>query len=510
VSFIGNGDDSVGHVTTYYGGAAAVDDTISLTNSTLYRNAVTKYGGALYASKFSAAPITLSFVTAVDNLAADGLTLSSGGSGPFSLNGSVLVSDDSTATLCWDNQSSVALDADDAPYSYASTTDHACGAWDVSMGSLGFNSPISGVPLPGEEVTPGRQVLLPDDTSILVNALPSIYLGDALSPFYGLDRDQLGQDRLSPYWRTTVGAVQVLPEPIITSEPQDLSVAVTASASFAVTATGGSGRLGYQWQASSDGGATWANIASNPTAGDTTLVFAATTAYDDGLFLRAVVTDENLVATNSVSAELTVVSPTPPPPPVPPTPPTPPTPSSPPSAPREAIAIASTRAAAVAWIRPESLGTSGLIEYEVMDESGDMGCVLPGSTTGTLNCSVVGLAPGQSYRFKVRASNDAGWGPWSDWTAVVTPEAEPVTATVTIAGSRSGAKVQVVGITAGLAGATVQPMVKLKGQTTYRAGGQRVVNDAGAFIWKRKTGKKTYVYFVSGSVRSNRVIIPAK
>jgi len=92
----------------------------------------------------------------------------------------------------------------------------------------------------------------------------------------------------------------------------------------------------------------------------------------------------------------------------------------------------------------------------------------------------------------------------------VTPEAEPVTATVTIAGSRSGAKVQVVGITAGLAGATVQPMVKLKGQTTYRAGGQRVVNDAGAFIWKRKTGKKTYVYFVSGSVRSNRVIIPAK
>jgi len=117
-----------------------------------------------------------------------------------------------------------------------------------------------------------------------------------------------------------------------------------------------------------------------------------------------------------------------------------------------------------------------------------------------------------AYRFKVRARNSVGWGDWSEWTTAVTPEPEPTpsTATIAISGARASRQVTVVGITTGLVSASLQSMVKVRGQSNYQPGSVRVVNDAGSFNWGRKTGKKVYVYFVSDEVRSNRVIIPAK
>lgn len=36
-----------------------------------------------------------------------------------------------------------------------------------------------------------------------------------------------------------------------------------------------------------------------------------------------------------------------------------------------------------------------------------------------------GLANGVPHRFQVRAHNEAGWGPWSEWSAAVTPDTQP-------------------------------------------------------------------------------------
>lgn len=59
-----------------------------------------------------------------------------------------------------------------------------------------------------------------------------------------------------------------------------------------------------------------------------------------------------------------------------------------------------------------------------------------------------------------------------------------------------------------LNGERVTARVKLQGQVKYKKGSSAVVRD-GAFAWQRFTGKKVYIYFNSGGVRSNRIIIPA-
>jgi hypothetical protein len=60
-------------------------------------------------------------------------------------------------------------------------------------------------------------------------------------------------------------------------------------------------------------------------------------------------------------------------------------------------------------------------------------------------------------------------------------------------------------------GAVVTPWVKVKGQTMFNPGsGVRTVAGDGTFTWQRSGGKKMRVYFRSGEVRSNVVLIPAR
>lgn len=195
-------------------------------------------------------------------------------------------------------------------------------------------------------------------------------------------------------------------------------------------------------------------------------------------------------------------SPTPPPPPPIPE-------QTVPTAPREITAVASDARADVTWAAPLSSGTSPVIEYQVLSSPAGRTCTV---VAPALTCTVRSLDNGTAYTFAVRARNSTGWGPYSLPSAPVTPQA-PATPAITIVGSRTEVRgrpgVLVSGSTTGLAGREVTAWVRVASQAAYRAGATRMVDAEGAFMWQRATGKKTYVYFTSGDIRSNRVIIPA-
>ena len=142
-----------------------------------------------------------------------------------------------------------------------------------------------------------------------------------------------------------------------------------------------------------------------------------------------------------------------------------------------------------------------------MDESGQQSCLYSVVDDTGLSCKFHDLTNGESYRFQARALNGAGWGPWSAWSDSVTPEPPPVAKSIVITGSRKGRIVKVDGVTTGLVPGSVQAWVRLRGQTGYAPGATRELDAQGSFTWQRTTGKKVYVVFRDGDVKSNRVII---
>ncbi len=199
--------------------------------------------------------------------------------------------------------------------------------------------------------------------------------------------------------------------------------------------------------------------------------------------------------------------------PTPPVPPTPPV-TYPPGAPTDVAASAGDRSASVSWSAPPSSGSFPITHYQVSSAPSGKICL---ASAPALTCEVPDLTNGVDYAFQVRALNGAGWGAWSEASAVVTPEA-PVTVSILIAGSRGEVRgkagVRVLGKSTGLGvGAVVRPWVKLAGETAYAEGvASSLVDAAGKFEWQRRTGKKVYVYMSTPdrSSRSNRVIIPAR
>ena len=97
--------------------------------------------------------------------------------------------------------------------------------------------------------------------------------------------------------------------PTITTQPASASVTAPATATFNVAATGVP-QPTYQWQLSTDGGATFSDISGATGASYTT---AATSGADGGHRYRVVVSNA-LGSITSAAATLTVVAPTPTPP----------------------------------------------------------------------------------------------------------------------------------------------------------------------------------------------------
>jgi predicted outer membrane repeat protein len=191
-----------------------------------------------------------------------------------------------------------------------------------------------------------------------------------------------------------------------------------------------------------------------------------------------------------------------------PTPPAPPAPSTPASPPREVTAVAGVQSAEVSWGAPASTGSFPVTSYQVTSNPGGHGCLV---SAPALTCTITGLTAGESYTFVAKALNGAGWSSPSAASNAVVPEAPPVAKAILITSSRdrvSPSIVRVDGTTTGLVGAEVTPYVRKLGQTGFTPGSNvRTVDADGRFTWQRKSGKKLYVYFTSGDVRSNRLII---
>ena len=98
----------------------------------------------------------------------------------------------------------------------------------------------------------------------------------------------------------TIGAAALS----ITTQPSNQSVTEGQTASFSVAATG-NGTLTYQWQESTDNGATWANISG---ANAATYTIENTTTAMSGYQYHCVVTDENSTDVTSRAATLTVTA----------------------------------------------------------------------------------------------------------------------------------------------------------------------------------------------------------
>ena len=185
-------------------------------------------------------------------------------------------------------------------------------------------------------------------------------------------------------------------------------------------------------------------------------------------------------------------------------PPTPPAPVFPPSAPREVTATAGDDSVSVFWQPPASSGSFPVTSYQVRSIPESAGCL-----TSELTCDIQELQTGTEYVVEVRALNGAGWGPWSvasDPVTPVGPQSIMITGSRTRIDGRPG--VEVLGTTTGLVGSQVTPWIRFPGPNPYTAGsGVRTVAEDGTFTWQRRTGKKIYVYFRSGDIRSSRIII---
>ena len=186
-----------------------------------------------------------------------------------------------------------------------------------------------------------------------------------------------------------------------------------------------------------------------------------------------------------------------------------PAPAAPASPPQDVRAVAGIESATVSWLPPASTGSFPVTSYQAVASPGGQACLV---TAPALTCTIIGLTAGTPYTVTARALTGAGWGATSSPSETVVPLSPPTpAATILITSSRDPAQksiARVEGTTTGLVDAEVVPYVRIAGQKAFKPGAStRTVDAEGNFVWQRKAKKRFTVYFVSGDVTSNRLVI---
>ena len=185
-----------------------------------------------------------------------------------------------------------------------------------------------------------------------------------------------------------------------------------------------------------------------------------------------------------------------------------PAPATPASPPQEVRAIPAIESATVSWLPPTSTGTFPVTSYQAVATPGGQACMV---TAPARTCTITGLTAGTSYTVTARALTGAGWSAESSPGATVVPLATPQESTILITSSRDRAQksiARIEGTTTGLVGAQVVPYIRVAGKTSFTPGAStRTVDADGKFTWQRKAKKRFTVYFTSGDVTSNRLVI---
>lgn len=185
-----------------------------------------------------------------------------------------------------------------------------------------------------------------------------------------------------------------------------------------------------------------------------------------------------------------------------------PTPATPASPPQQVRAIPGIESAAVSWLPPASTGTFPVTSYQAVATPGGQACM---ASAPALTCTITGLTAGTSYTVTARALTGAGWSAASSPGATVVPLATPGVSTILITSSRDRNQksiARIEGTTTGLVGAQVVPYVRVAGKSTFSPGkSTRTVDADGKFTWQRTAKKRFTVYFASGDVTSNRLVI---
>ena len=301
LNLVVNTSSFLGNRARFYGGAILVGHSGDIRNSTFVNNDG-GFGGALGFNHPTAAS-RVAFSTLIDNTApaTQGTAINAPNTTPISLTGSVLAG---ASPLCRDEGSAVGLNLT-AYSAYSFATDTSCSGGGVPTASTSINSMRTTDDSLGvasaitTEVTPGWQVVIPDDTAVVNAYVP-------LSTLPGITTDQLDSLRNSPNGLTSAGAVQVRPTSM--TGPASVTVASGSNATFSVTGYPGIGpAITYQWQRSTDG-TNWSNVAGTQTS---TLTIPSVTASDSGLQVRVLAADAYGNDGTSATATLTVSSPGP-------------------------------------------------------------------------------------------------------------------------------------------------------------------------------------------------------
>ena len=108
-----------------------------------------------------------------------------------------------------------------------------------------------------------------------------------------------------PSVTSNAATLLVATAPVITTNPANVTICAGANASFTVAATGTPAPTIYQWQVSTDGGATWTNLTTGGSFTPTFTITAATTALNNNRY-RCIVTNSCGQSVTSTAATLVV------------------------------------------------------------------------------------------------------------------------------------------------------------------------------------------------------------